>query len=275
MSSTQNSPVTRSAAAKLWTKRKGDRESQDDVEMDAAPAVAAGDDTPSSKRRKLPVRSKEDEAEAEEEDNSEDNSEEDSDDEAPEAVSTVQAAAATRKSAQTASKAADERAADQKRKRQERDARLKAQAEVRKEREDKEAAEAQIAAEAAAKIQAQEEKAQKKKAAAVAAKVKEAESKLLPLEFLESDSEEEDAAIAHKQAAKAAAKAAKQPRQRVQLAKAPKDRMLGTTAFRVLEDTVNTSIAPKSHSHSTSSRQEMMARKRVGKPKSSGFLVRK
>ena len=107
----------------------------------------------------------------------------------------------------------------------------------------------------------------------MAAKVKEAESKLLPLEFLESDSEEEEenAAIAQKQAAKAA----KQPRQRVQPAKAPKDRMLGTTAFRVLGGTVNTSIAPKSHTASTSARREMMARKRVGKPKSSSFLVRK
>ena len=113
--------MTRSAAAKLRAKRKsGGGEDNavlggDAPMTDDAPA-ADENESPATKRRKLPVRSKEEKAEKkveekaveEENDNDEDeDADEDSDDEAPEAISTVQAAAATRQTAQKASKAAD------------------------------------------------------------------------------------------------------------------------------------------------------------------------
>jgi U3 small nucleolar RNA-associated protein 16 len=89
--------------------------------MTDAPTVKESDndnESPATKRRKLPVRSKEEKKEkaaeektAEEKnmdkEGDDDQEDKDSDDEAPEAISTVQAAAATRHSAQKASKAAD------------------------------------------------------------------------------------------------------------------------------------------------------------------------
>ena len=119
--SAQNSPMTRSAAAKLRAKRKSDGlEGAESADVSMTDVVAADEATdlvpeqsPATKRRKLPMRTKEaetkdaQEEEEREEKEEEEEEEEDSDDEAPEAISTVQAAAATRKSAQKASQAAD------------------------------------------------------------------------------------------------------------------------------------------------------------------------
>lgn len=178
-------------------------------------------------------------------------------------------------------------AADQKRKRQERDARLKAQAETRKAREEEEAEEARKQAEAEAEEakakkeqqQQKDERAQNpaaKAATAAAAKPsKKAVSKLLPLEFLESDSEGEELEKTTTTAGKRPLSTTAETRPRKQRKHHPKDRQLGTTVYRVLADSGPKTLAPKLRKYSRNVRQELLARKRVGKPVGGGFLVRR
>ncbi|KJR80796.1 u3 snoRNA associated protein [Sporothrix schenckii 1099-18] len=294
MPSAQSSPMTRSAAAKLRAKRKSGGGEDDATLGSDAPMTDAApmqeDESPATKRRKLPVRFKEGKAATEEKkekiaEDEEDVDEEeedaaDSDDEAPEAISTVQAAAATRHSAQKASKAADKRAADEKRKRQEKDARLKAQAGARKAREE-------AAAEAAAAVAAEKEE---EAAAAEAQRAEEAQqprksvSKLLPLEFLDSDSEGEDevqdkattkttTSTSTGTPAKALSKGLQATRPRKPKAH-PRDRQLGTTVYRLLAETGPKTLAPKMGKAARNMKQSLQVRHRVGKPVNAGFLRR-
>ncbi|CAK7199088.1 hypothetical protein SEUCBS139899_001758 [Sporothrix eucalyptigena] len=266
--SAQNSPMTRSAAAKLRAKRKSDGLDSEAADVSMTDAVAdtsaVTEDSPATKRRKLPVRTKEVEEQPEEAaaNEEEEDKEEDSDDEAPEAISTVQAAAATRKSAQKASQAADKRAAGEKRKRQEKDARLKAQAEARKAREEAAAEKAAEAVAAEAARIAEEEKEDEE------AQTKAPVSKLLPLEFLDSDSEDEKP-----RKTKSTAMPTK-PKKRLLKKKDPRDRQLGTTVYRLLTEGGPKTMAPKIVKKSRNVQQDMLVRNRVGKPVHSGFLRR-
>ncbi|OAA54123.1 u3 snoRNA associated protein [Niveomyces insectorum RCEF 264] len=343
--SAQSSPMTRSAAAKLRSKRKSDSGTgpSDDAAVDAPAGTSlrieieplprgGARNGPTAKRRKLPVRAKDDgdrpkataadtlankptdnEDEHDEHDEHNNNKEEvadsdaDSDeadedsDDAPEAISTTQAAAATRASAQRASKAVEQRATEQKRKRQQRDARLKEQAAVRKAREKVEAATAAkaeaAAAAAAAEEEAQRQQERQKKAAeaeaAAAAAVRtagtQAVSKLLPLEFLESDEESDDdddnnkntakatnggRSASTKTAASSSGTALHRPRPRRPAH--PRDRQLGTTVYRVLTDAGPRALAPKAGKHARNMQEELLRRKRVARPAMrGGFLVRR
>ncbi|CAK7263409.1 hypothetical protein SEPCBS119000_000470 [Sporothrix epigloea] len=278
----RGSPMTRSSAAKLRSKRKsnGLEETESaNVSMTEAvaenAAVSAQDEPSAAKRRKLPVRAKEadeepEAQEAEDGEENEDEDEEESDDEAPEAISNVQAAVATRQAAQKASQAAAKRAADGKRKRQEKDARLKTQGEARKARD--EAAAAAAAAEAG-KREEEEAAAQEARKAAVTAPV----SKLLPLEFLDSDSEDEQpqkGSTAVPATAKRAASGKSAPVQPHQK-RHPRDRQLGTTVYRLLSEGGPTTMAPKLGKRSRRVQQDMLTRNRVGKPVHKGFLIRR
>ncbi|CAK7265509.1 hypothetical protein SEPCBS57363_001619 [Sporothrix epigloea] len=274
------SPMTRSSTAKLRSKRKSDgldeAESADiimtDTAADRSAAASVQDEQPSAtKRRKLPVRVKEadeqpeaDEVEQEAAEDRDKESDEESDDEAPETVSTVQAAVATRKAAQKASRVADQRAADGKRKRQEKDARLKTQAEARRARD-----------EAAAEAARREEEAAGRKAGE--AKTAATVSKLLPLEYLDSDSEDEQPHKSSKAASTAAKLAASRKPAQVQKHKKrhPRDRQLGTTVYRLLSEGGPPTMAPKLGKKSQRVQQDMLVRNRLGKPVQRGFLVRR
>ncbi|EFW99128.1 u3 snoRNA associated protein [Grosmannia clavigera kw1407] len=244
-----------------------DLQSTEPMETDVASAAASG---PVSKRRKLPVRTRADDAAlaeetgqtVEDDEDDEDVSDSDSDD-APEAISTSQAVAATRQSAQRASQAAEKLAADQRRRRQDRDARLKEQAATRKARE------------------ADEEKEQTTAAAVVATKAKadtapkpNKVTKLLPLEFLESDDEQSDDDEAEG-AKKPSATGTAARRRNIAGKLPPRDRRQGSTVYRLLTDGGPRALAPKIRKYSRNVRKELVARKRTGRPISRGFLVKR
>ncbi|KAL1843685.1 hypothetical protein VTJ49DRAFT_385 [Mycothermus thermophilus] len=192
----------------------------------------------------------------------EEDAEEESDDEAPpEAVSTRVAEAETLKAAKAAAKAAEQQAAELKRKRQERDARLKRQAEERKRSQkatgpDDEDDEAAAAEEGSAGLE----------------KRKRETPKLLPLELLESDDEEEtsNAAVDAKQ--KRRKLGAEHPLLRDP--KHPKDKRVGSTAYRVVKSTGDARLAPKAAKQTVNLREMLLRRDRAPLPRG-GFFVRK
>ncbi|KAJ4304143.1 hypothetical protein N0V88_001753 [Collariella sp. IMI 366227] len=183
--------------------------------------------------------------------------EEESDDEAPEAVSTRAAGAENQKAAEAAAKAAEKQAAALKRKRQERDAFFKQQAEERK-RTQKPAAPEDSDEDVA-------EPAEEKKAAV---------PKLLS-HFLESD-DEDDMAQQVNSAADGKNKRRKLGSVESSLLrqpKLPKDKRVGSTAYRVVAGAGDGRLAPKVKQQSRNLKDTLLRRDRVAQSKG-GFFVR-
>lgn len=130
---------------------------------------------------------------------------------------------------------------------------------------DEAAAEAARREEEAAEQQAREEKS----AATV--------SKLLPLEYLDSDSEDEQPHKSSNATSTAAKLAASRKPAQVQKHKKrhPRDRQLGTTVYRLLSEGGPPTMAPKLGKSSRRVQQDMLVRNRLGKPVHRGFLVRR
>ncbi|KAL2201010.1 hypothetical protein P885DRAFT_73357 [Corynascus similis CBS 632.67] len=198
--------------------------------------------------------------------NDEEDEDDDSDDDAPpEAVSTRAAEVETLKAAEAAAKAAEQQVAALKRKRQERDARLKRQAEERKRaqqaigEEDEDGDAAQSGQEPTLELE----------------RKKRDVPKLLPLELLESDEEDD---VAHQDSP-----AADGQRKRRKLGgaeqallrepKLPKDKRLGSTAYRIVKGNGDTRLAPKVKKHAVSLKGTLLRRDRVAKPRG-GFFVK-
>ncbi|KAJ0109290.1 hypothetical protein J7T55_009622 [Diaporthe amygdali] len=204
----------------------------------------------------------------------EDDEESDSDDEAPEAVSSHTAAAQAAKSAQAATRAAEKQSELQRRKRQERDARLKQQAETRKKKQgvpDKKAA-----AEAA---EVSPEPAQKTDAPTRKRLDRRALPDMLPDDFLEAASEdEEDDEEGDSDDGNRKPRKAKFNTVAKQVAKAesrrPQDQRVGSTVYRVVRKQDDTSLAPKLGKYSRHDKELLLRR---GRPvaRKGGFLVKR
>lgn len=124
------------------------------------------------------------------------------------------------------------------------------------------AAEAAVAAEAAA-AQAKED-----------AKRPKAVSKLLPLEFLDSDDEDDTPKKKVKRTPETTVSKGL-PAARPRKPKAhPRDRQLGTTVYRLLADGGPKTLAPKLNKGALHMKRDLQARQRVGKPVGGGFLRR-
>ncbi|KAK3901674.1 hypothetical protein C8A05DRAFT_34645 [Staphylotrichum tortipilum] len=207
-----------------------------------------------------------------EEVNGEDDEEEveDSDDDAPpEAVSTRAAEADTLKAAEAAAKASEQQAAALRRKRQERDALLKRQAEERKR------------AQGPAKKDEEEEEEEEDttpstlKATPETEKRKREVPKLLPLELLESDDED--------YAAQQSNSAAEGKNKRRKLGgveqallrepKLPKDKKLGSTAYRVVKGAGDVRLAPRVKKQAVNLKETLLRRDRLAQPRG-GFFVK-
>ncbi|AEO58004.1 hypothetical protein MYCTH_107458 [Thermothelomyces thermophilus ATCC 42464] len=202
-----------------------------------------------------------------EEEEKEEEEEDDSDDDAPpEAVSTRDAEAETLKAAEAAAKAIEQQAAALKRKRQERDAFLKRQAEERKR------------AQKASRQEDEDEDANLgggQDFPPETEKRKREVPKLLPLDLLESDGED-DAPRPPSPATNAQHKRRKlggAEQTLLREPKLPKDKRLGSTAYRVVKSSGDTRLAPKVKKQAVNLKETLLRRDRVAKPRG-GFFVR-
>ncbi|KAL2133885.1 hypothetical protein VTI74DRAFT_1501 [Chaetomium olivicolor] len=187
----------------------------------------------------------------------EDEEEESDDDAPPEAVSTRAAEAETQKAAQAAAKAAEQQAAALKRKRQERDAFFKQQAEERKRTQ---------------KPTIPEE--EDESAPEPAQETKTAVPKLLP-QLLESDDEDD---VAQQLGSAASGKNKRRKLGGIDPSllrepKLPKDKRMGSTAYRVVAGTGDGRLAPKLKQQSRNLKETLLRRDRVAQPRG-GFFVR-
>ncbi|KZL80378.1 hypothetical protein CI238_08970 [Colletotrichum incanum] len=188
-------------------------------------------------------------------------------DEAPEAVSTSKAAVQAKKSAQAANKAIAEQQAAQKRKRQERNARLQEQAAARKAQED-----------AAPADESNEEEAEKGDAApAPETTGRRRLNKLdlpseLPAEYLDSDSEDEGGDGETDRKPRKARKLHTAEAQIARESRGPKDEVVGSTLFRVVKKE-DERLAPKAQKHSVNAKKALLARGRAPVKARKGFLV--
>ncbi|KAI1213432.1 uncharacterized protein F4807DRAFT_411034 [Annulohypoxylon truncatum] len=208
--------------------------------------------------------------------------EEDSDDDdAPEAVSTQAAAKEVQKAAQAASEAAEKQAASLKRKRQEKDSLYKQQAEQRKRSratvevhqgkskpasKERGSSEDNGVAEVETAVTAGRRRAQKFNLPTV-----------LPAEFLtDSSSEDEDVD-------ESAMRVVKKPK-KINFeaeAKRPRDQIVGSTRYRVLNEQGDQKLAPRIQKNARASKESLLKRKRtgmvagVGAGGKKGFFVRR
>lgn len=183
--------------------------------------------------------------------------EEDSDDEAPpEAVSSHAAGANIAKASQAAAKAAQQQAAAEKQKRKERDAFLKKQAEQKKS--------AQMLGAGNAEFETREP------ASLFPEKRKREVPKILPLELLESDDEDD---MPQEAAVQTSAKRQKMGSGWIAEPKAPRDRKVGSTVFRVVENARDKKLAPKAKKATANMRQELLRRGKQPQVKK-GFFVK-
>ncbi|ETS75731.1 hypothetical protein PFICI_12675 [Pestalotiopsis fici W106-1] len=191
--------------------------------------------------------------------------EEDSDDEAPEAVTASAAAQESKKLAQAQTDAAEQQAAKQKRKRQDRDNALKQQAQKRK-RASKPSRDT-ADGDDEDKVTTGRKRAEKFNL-----------PNELPAEFLtDSEDEEEDerdlrvvrkpTKIKFDDAMNALSKEGR----------APKDEIVGSTAYRVMMDEADQTLAPRANQNSKSVKEMLLHRRRVGvaPTKAKGFFKRR
>ncbi|KAK1633666.1 hypothetical protein BDP81DRAFT_408742 [Colletotrichum phormii] len=203
-----------------------------------------------------------------------DDGDDDSDsDAAPEAVSTSKAAVQAKKSAQAANKAIAEQQANQKRKRQERNARLQEQAAARKAQED--ATPAEKSSEEEEEENGEETAETPAREATTTGRRKRLDlPSELPAEFLESDSEEdggsEDGAGDRKP--RKARKLETAEAQLLREARAPRDEVVGTTVFRTVKKE-DDRLAPKAQKYSVNAKKALLARGRAPVKARRGFLV--
>ncbi|KAK4455858.1 hypothetical protein QBC34DRAFT_388130 [Podospora aff. communis PSN243] len=183
---------------------------------------------------------------------------EDSGDEAPEAISSHAAGAHLAKVSQAATKAAQKQAAAQKQRRQERDAFLKQQAEKRK------------------STQVPEDKVEEPRTRSprplFPEKRKREVPKLLPLELLESDDEDE-ANHSDSSASKGAPKRKKLVTGWVPEAKGTRDQKVGSTVFRVVDNPGDKKLAPKAKKAAVHMREVLLKRAKAPHAKK-GFFVK-
>ncbi|KAK3990221.1 hypothetical protein QBC44DRAFT_325905 [Cladorrhinum sp. PSN332] len=203
-------------------------------------------------------------AKVEEVQDSAEEDEEDSDDEAPEAVSTraaeVETKAKASKAAQAAAKAAEKEAAALKRKRQERDAIFKQQAKERKQADEEARAKGEDAEEAAS------ESAEKRKREV---------PQLLPLELLESDDEDEmDLDTPESAGLNKRRKLDGSEQRLLREPRAPRDRQVGSTVYRVVAKAGDGKQAPKAKKQSVNLKALLLQRDRKAQPRT-GFFVKK
>ncbi|KAK3357136.1 hypothetical protein B0T25DRAFT_148539 [Lasiosphaeria hispida] len=191
--------------------------------------------------------------------------EEDSDDDAPpEVVSSHAAESQLAKAAQAAVKAAEKQAANQKRKRQDRDAFFKQQAMEKKSAQKPASPKSDDEADAPAR----------KQEPLFLEKRKREIPKLLPLEFLESDDEDEDAqngSAADGKVKKRKVAAAGQ--NWIADIKPARDQRVGSTVFRVVEKRGDGNLAPKVKKQSVIMKQILLRRNRAPQAKR-GFFVK-
>ncbi|KUI64730.1 hypothetical protein VM1G_00246 [Cytospora mali] len=221
----------------------------------------------------------------EDEDDEDEEDESDSEDDAPEAVSTHTSAAQAAKSAQAATKAAEKQQELEKRKRQDRDARFKKQAETRRKQQEKHQKKAVTAA-ADDDNNADPEHARREHhipslpSAATRKRLdKHSLPDVLPDDFLETASLGGDASADDSGDAGEGGRARKARFSTVsrQVAKAesrqPRDRRVGSTVYRVMKKQGDGRLAPRTGRYSRNAREMMMGR---GRPaaKKAGFLVK-
>ncbi|ROW12731.1 hypothetical protein VMCG_00479 [Cytospora schulzeri] len=223
----------------------------------------------------------------EEEDDDDDES--DSDDDAPEAVSTHTAAAQAAKSAQAATSAAEKQQELQKRKRQDRDARFKEQAEGRRKQAEKQAEKAagEDADEAKLGLEQSREHIPKLAAAPTRKRLdKYSLPAVLPDDFLEAASldgsdDEDDGSEGGSDAEERRRRRNRKARFNTvarQVAKAesrrPQDQRVGSTVYRVMKKQGDVRLAPKLGRQSRNLKDAMMGR---GRPaaKKAGFLAKR
>ncbi|KAL7798452.1 hypothetical protein V8C37DRAFT_367894 [Trichoderma ceciliae] len=189
--------------------------------------------------------------------------EEDSDDEAPEAVSTAKAAEDIKTSAQAAYKVAKEQAATQKRKRQRRDDLLKKQAEERKKAD--EAKEENLV------VGRQNESGSSGRKRTERSHV----PTVLPAEFLtDSSSEDEAEDSVGATAGPKRRKVSGVEKRLTRLDAGPKDEVVKSTVYRVAKKT-DERLAPKLKKYSKASKDLLLKRNRPAMKSGSGFLTRK
>ncbi|KAK1981654.1 hypothetical protein LZ30DRAFT_592238 [Colletotrichum cereale] len=185
-------------------------------------------------------------------------------DEAPEAVSTSKAAVQAKKSAQAANKAIAEQQAVQKRKRQERNARLQEQAAARKAQED-----------AASAEESDEEEADAAPAPETTGRRRLNKLDLpseLPAEYLDSDSEDEGGDGETDRKPRKARKLHTAEAQMARESRGPKDEVVGSTLFRVVKKE-DERLAPKAQKYSVNAKKALLARGRAPVKARRGFLV--
>ncbi|XWW97082.1 hypothetical protein V2A60_005063 [Cordyceps javanica] len=269
-----SSPAPKDAAAKRGRKLalRG-REGESDGSPKAAAktsTVIVFDDEEMSK----PVAAKDTAAQPvapAEDDEEEDEEDDESDDEAPEAVSTTKAASEIKSAAKATQKAAQEQATAQKRKRQERDALLKKQAEERKKLED---AQSSPAADEAKSLVAPRPSASRRRGGQVELPT------LLPAEFLTDSSGESDndddagARGAARRPNLKRRKVAVVERSLTRLDKGPQDATIGSTVYQVAKKT-DGRMAPKVKQYSKSTKELLLRRNRVPAKPRGGFFAKR
>ncbi|GKT88488.1 LOW QUALITY PROTEIN: U3 snoRNA associated [Colletotrichum tofieldiae] len=185
-------------------------------------------------------------------------------DEAPEAVSTSKAAVQAKKSAQAANKAIAEQQAAQKRKRQERNARLQEQAAARKAQEDA--------------APADESNEEVEKADAAPAPETTGRRRLNKLDL--PPSSQPSTSTPTRRTRVATARRTGSPARRLHTAEAqiaresrgPKDEVVGSTLFRVVKKE-DERLAPKAQKYSVNAKRALLARGRAPVKARKGFLV--
>ncbi|KAK0722516.1 hypothetical protein B0T26DRAFT_702991 [Lasiosphaeria miniovina] len=237
-------PLERSLAAKASAARAS--------AVKAPPAGAPLAKTPG-------VEAKEVAPEADEDDESDN----DNDDAPPEAISSHAAETQLAKSVEAAAKAVEKQAAALKRKRKERDAVFKGQAEERKSTQKK-----------LATLQ-EGEVDSKPQDSASSEKWKRALPNLLPLELLESDDEDDspqrpNSAVDSKPKRRKLGAAAE--RKLAYGAKAPRDQKVGSTVFRVVANRGDESLAPRLKKVTMHVKEQLLKRHRVPQAKGGSFV---
>ncbi|KAI5465715.1 hypothetical protein BGZ63DRAFT_374339 [Mariannaea sp. PMI_226] len=182
---------------------------------------------------------------------------EESDDEAPEAVSTTRVASEAKKSTQAAQKAAQEQAAEKKRKRQQRDVLFKQQAEERKKAQDEAKASA-VESSAAEEPPVPVETAGRRRRTD---KIKVPD--LLPAEFLEDPSSEDEDENSNAVVARAKKrKIADIEKSLASESRGPRDERVGSTVYRVAKK-ADERMAPKTSKQSKNSKDLLLKRNRT------------
>ncbi|KAL2753793.1 hypothetical protein ACRALDRAFT_1082755 [Sodiomyces alcalophilus JCM 7366] len=209
-------------------------------------------------------------------------SDSDSDD-APEVVSTSKAAAQVLQSAKAANRAITEQARAQKRKRQERSAFLQEQAKTRKAQQPQTPGIKPGIGDDENDITPRTQLTLESDAAASRRQRLDTQAPLpsvLPAEYLDSDSDDSDAGMdlesTTKQRPRKARKVSTAQRSLIREAKSalPRDKLVGSTLYRVAPKKQDERLAPKGSKHSANAKRALMSRGRSAVSTKKGFFVK-